>query len=441
MTLKFLYSVMAVIGIFVLVMLIINTARINVRHRLLDQAVDDYISAQSDAMDMTQASDYLTEQVREFAATLDKTHMDNYFNEANVVKRRDKAVENIRQGIQTLGEDSIGYLEKSLELSNQLMITEFYAFRLGAESKGIAQSELPEEIRSVSLSAEDAALSAAEKQKKAVDLVYSLEYQEVKEGIYSNASKCSEKLMESIMLREMQNSKGLRFLLRLQYILIVVAICVIVFYLILTFRFVIQPIERFVQSIRNNEEFEHTGAQELSFMADSYNEMLSRTKEDQTKLSYEATHDALTGLYNRTAYEDLMKTHGKEDIAFIIVDVDRFKEFNDTYGHAVGDKVLQRVANVLCRSFRSEDYICRIGGDEFAIIMVNTDPSLGPLICTKLSRIADSLREEKDDVPAITLSIGVAFSERKDPQGTIFEDADRALYRAKERGKNTFEFY
>ena len=103
--------------------------------------------------------------------------------------------------------------------------------------------------------------------------------------------------------------------------------------------------------------------------------------------------------------------------------------------------MLKRVANVLSQNFRSEDSICRIGGDEFAVIMVYADSSLKDLVVEKLENIARMLRDEAGGVPGVTLSIGIAFSDRKDPQGSIYEDADKALYRAKEMGRDTYAFY
>ena len=73
--------------------------------------------------------------------------------------------------------------------------------------------------------------------------------------------------------------------------------------------------------------------------------------------------------------------------------------------------------------------------------MVNADSSLRELVKGKLERIADELRKEKDSVPGATLSVGVAFSDREHPQGSIYEDADKALYEVKEKGRNGFAFY
>ena len=90
-------------------------------------------------------------------------------------------------------------------------------------------------------------------------------------------------------------------------------------------------------------------------------------------------------------------------------------------------------------SFRSIDYVCRIGGDEFAIIMVEMNPSLKYTIVDKIT--AEELSEPTDGLPAVSLSVGVAFTERENPGPSIFTDADEALYHVKENGKHGCGFY
>ena len=107
--------------------------------------------------------------------------------------------------------------------------------------------------------------------------------------------------------------------------------------------------------------------------------------------------------------------------------MDVFKEVNDTFGHGIGDQILRKVASVLKKQFRNIDYVCRIGGDEFAVIMVNS--------------ASDELSNPTDILPAVSLSVGVAFSDRKNPKGSISNDADAALYYIKEHGRHNCGFY
>ena len=131
----------------------------------------------------------------------------------------------------------------------------------------------------------------------------------------------------------------------------------------------------------------------------------------------------------------------REHMALILIDVDKFKEVNDNYGHAVGDRVLRRVADILRSSFRSVDILCRIGGDEFAVVMTRVNSSVKQIVRSKIDRANEMLQHPVDDLPPVSLSVGVAFSDRKNPQGDIFRDADTALYKVKNGGRKGCAFY
>ena len=136
-----------------------------------------------------------------------------------------------------------------------------------------------------------------------------------------------------------------------------------------------------------------------------------------------------------------MESADTDHLALILIDVDNFKTVNDNYGHAVGDRVLKRVADILRSSFRSVDILCRIGGDEFAVVMTRVNSSMRQLVLNKITQANELLQNPKDDLPPVSLSVGVAFSDRENPQGDIFRDADTALYRVKRRGRKGCEIY
>lgn len=161
-------------------------------------------------------------------------------------------------------------------------------------------------------------------------------------------------------------------------------------------------------------------------------------------IRHEAEHDALTDLLNRGSYEKLLGIYeeGDRPFALILIDVDTFKTVNDTYGHAVGDKILKKVASLLTVTFRSIDFVCRIGGDEFAVIMVEMTSDLKYTIEEKIQAVNEQLAEvDEEGVPKVSLSVGVAFSDRENPGESLFKDADKALYYVKEHGRNGCSFY
>ena len=206
-------------------------------------------------------------------------------------------------------------------------------------------------------------------------------------------------------------------------------------------RMVLAPVRGYVAQIRGKQALTMRGAYELRYLAASYNLVVDETRKHNDSLRYLAEHDPLTGLLNRGAFDKLRRELAQGSIALLLIDVDKFKEVNDGWGHETGDLVLQRVAWLLSSSFRTSDYPCRIGGDEFAVIMENMDPSLRSAVLNKISQLNKGLAEGPEELPRVTLSIGVAFSAQCGPRDDIFRLADAALYRVKSLGRNGCAFY
>ena len=158
-------------------------------------------------------------------------------------------------------------------------------------------------------------------------------------------------------------------------------------------------------------------------------------------LDYKASHDELTGVLNRTGYELLLSGIDCGSTYMIMLDVDNFKTINDTCGHETGDRVLVRLARVLKKHFRAEDYICRIGGDEFVVFMVNTTKAQYDLVAAKIEEISHELFESNDGLPSVTISVGIAHGSEFPDAAAWFEEADEAMYRAKQRGKQASIFF
>ena len=156
---------------------------------------------------------------------------------------------------------------------------------------------------------------------------------------------------------------------------------------------------------------------------------------------YKATHDSLTWVYNRAGYDLLLASVPMNSTFMLLIDADNFKEVNDTYGHEIGDRVLQKITESIRSVFRAEDYICRIGGDEFVVFMVNTIASQRKLIGHKVQRINRKLSDTTDGLPAASVSVGVAFGGFAADQKEWFDHADKALYETKRAGRNGCTFY
>ncbi len=161
-------------------------------------------------------------------------------------------------------------------------------------------------------------------------------------------------------------------------------------------------------------------------------------------LAQRAQLDGLTGLWNRAHFDERWREeferasrHGLP-LSLALMDIDHFKQINDTRGHPVGDSVLQGLARVLQGELRQSDLACRYGGEEFAIIMPSTTPVDAVAVCERLRRAVELCSWPQNPDLAVTVSIGVAGSDKvtvPNPAAWI-EAADQSLYRAKRDGRN-----
>ncbi len=159
---------------------------------------------------------------------------------------------------------------------------------------------------------------------------------------------------------------------------------------------------------------------------------------------YMSVTDPLTGLYNRRHFEDnlerefLRAVRYDNNLSFAIIDVDFFKKVNDTYGHSCGDYVLKEVAYLILQTFRKTDMVFRYGGEEFAVIITETPIEKAVI---PLERLRKSISEYPFSYNGtkikITVSIGVSeVNKQTESVHQLFENADKALYKAKENGRN-----
>ncbi len=164
-----------------------------------------------------------------------------------------------------------------------------------------------------------------------------------------------------------------------------------------------------------------------------------------------AIHDSLTGLYNNHYfYRELdseLEKSGRYGRSFslVIFDIDDFKHINDTYGHSAGDKALKALADSIQRTIRKEvDIAARYGGDEFVIVLPNSDAERSKTVCERLAQLIEAQDLETQDHRKFqfTLSMGIAeFPKDGDKAHILFANADEALYSSKRAGKNTVSIY
>ncbi|HSP05835.1 MAG TPA: PAS domain S-box protein [Acidobacteriota bacterium] len=176
---------------------------------------------------------------------------------------------------------------------------------------------------------------------------------------------------------------------------------------------------------------------------------ITEHKESEQMIRHLAYHDSLTGLPNRMLFQDrfgqaLVHSHrNKEMLAMLFLDLDRFKTINDTLGHAVGDRLLKSVAERLASCLREGDTIARLGGDEFMILLtgIRAVEDAAKVADKILTSLKPSFRTDDTDLH-ITTSIGISLYpfDGKDAE-TLIKNADVALYRAKEHGRDCYQMY
>lgn len=409
-----------------------NLVQVNAQSESIHSRYNECADAASELMI---ASDFLTNECRMFVLTGDRSYMDAYFEELLETRRRDEAVA-------LLSADSgdsaaASALLTALAESNTLAMREFYAMKLVCEAYGI--TPVPGPIAAADLSAEDAQLPPSEQVARARDMALGEEYQEMKKAIMADVDDCATALVmgleQHVFALERRTDRLLLALMGIAFLLM----ALVLFTAISNYVLVTRPLKKYEDSLRSEKPLADIGCYELRRVARAYNELLRRVRVRTSFLRHEAETDALTGVFNRGSYDKIL-SEMKGSFALVLIDVDHFKEVNDKFGHEVGDMVLKRVAGIITYSFRNSDYVCRIGGDEFGVILPGATLQNKDAVSAKLNHIAEAVAEDDEDLPHVTVSFGVAFG-NGDSGANLYHDADRALYEAKSAGRNTYAFY
>jgi diguanylate cyclase (GGDEF)-like protein len=197
---------------------------------------------------------------------------------------------------------------------------------------------------------------------------------------------------------------------------------------------------------------------EVGYLTEVFNDMVARLRQGREELAsinetlreknvelHEISiTDSLTGLYNR---KHLMETLDKEvsrsqrhsrSFSLLVIDIDHFKKYNDTYGHLAGDEVLSKLASVFKESIRSSDYAARYGGEEFIIMLPEIGPEQGVEAAERIRhKVAEEIFSGDGESIKVTISVGVAcYPKNGEDAESVIRNADAALYEAKELGRN-----
>jgi diguanylate cyclase (GGDEF)-like protein len=168
------------------------------------------------------------------------------------------------------------------------------------------------------------------------------------------------------------------------------------------------------------------------------------------KMEKHATIDGLTQIPNHRYFQDLMEKEvakvqrsDEAKVSLLLMDIDHFKNFNDTYGHPVGDKVLKQVAASISKAIRAADHVARYGGEEFVVILPGADSAEAKISAERVRKAVESMRVENEGQELkVTISIGSAtYPDDATDKANLIDNADKALYASKDLGRNRVSLY
>jgi diguanylate cyclase len=209
-------------------------------------------------------------------------------------------------------------------------------------------------------------------------------------------------------------------------------------------------LQRVVEHVGNFRAREELRLLEITGRAERMRSRIVELEREATELHCEldsekhgARIDPLTGIANRKSFEErfaqeIERKPGSElSVVMLLWDLDSFKAVNDSYGHRAGDRVLQSVATCFLAVARPDDFVARIGGEEFVVLLSGTKIAEAMVIANQVRSAVEALRFHFRGTPVrVTVSCGLTELQNQDPAGAAFERADLALYRAKHSGKN-----
>jgi len=233
------------------------------------------------------------------------------------------------------------------------------------------------------------------------------------------------------------------------WILVLLAVSFLTLVYIMIEKLVLRPTESIARSLTEDSQqqifsIEDKSSQEIFQLTSSFNNMRKQIHQRQMALEHQALHDSLTGLPNRSLLNDRLNQainimqRNDDQLAVLLLDLDRFKEVNDTLGHHVGDQLLQLVSSRLESTIRSSDTVARLGGDEFAIIAPNTSPDEAAAFAKKIINSLNDVFTINHQNIYVGASLGISIYPHNGTDiHTLLRHADTAMYIAKENNLDT----
>lgn len=431
----FFITITAIVFCFILV--ISNT--VNTRFHAVEKAIDKFIICEQSSELIKESANYLTDQARLFVVTHKTEYAEAYLNEINNENRQKKALEAL-ESVCSEKDLALQRLKIALEQGQSLITMELYAIRLAYHA--IENADIPEQIKNIHIRSIDKDIPLDKLHERAISNLFGEGYLIYKTRINENCrltiSAIEQQIKDELNLNSSELGANINRLRLLFLILLIVNVILFISFSYL----VILPLEKFKTAIENDEKLNIIGSMECRHLAESYNEIYDLKAQNEKSLLKKAEYDSLTGILNRRAFDQICHASAEKQqpIALLLIDMDNFKAINDNYGHSGGDTALQELSRLLLETFRTDDYVARIGGDEFAAILPYCLPQAANIIKQKILGVNEKLVTIKDNIKPVSISVGVAFSSTGYSED-LFKKADKALYIVKEKGKRGCEIY
>ena len=406
----FLLAITATVFIFI----IIISNVMNSSFKRVRASIDKFIVCQQSTDTIKMRSNDLTELARLFVVNQDERFALAYIEEIETNRSQTKALEDLRQ-VCSDKDVALQRLEIAISQAESLISMELYDIRLGYEIIGKNEFEIPEILRKIELKSSDKALSKEKLQEEALKNIFGNGYLIYRMRVNENCLITVKAISDEIKKELDENSEKLGK--NIDYLRILIFALLII------------------------NALSTIGLREFSSVQKSYSKIYEIGEKRTRVLLKRAENDALTGILNRRAYDQICKSSAEQkmSIALLLIDMDNFKSINDTFGHTGGDTALKALASILKDTFRNGDYVARIGGDEFAAILTDFKPEGFKVVTEKINYVNERLSQIKG-IEGASVSVGMAYS----PSGyseDLYKKADKALYAVKEAGKKGSRIY
>ena len=296
--------------------------------------------------------------------------MDTYFTELSKVDTYEEALQKL--SAYDCDQEVLDHIEKTIVSLKESTQKDFYALALVETSLGKDSSQWPAALQSVKITEQDNLLSRQELLDKAKQSVLSAEYASCTSAVSEAINSSSLTLFSSIQKKESRAASIFMDIFRKLIVCIALLAIIALINSFMIKLFVVDPLIHYNNAIQHGTIHPATGATELQMVARTYNHVYEENKQRQAIMQHQAETDPLTNILNRGSFDRILQLYEKDKqrFALLLLDIDAFKQINDTYGHATGDEVIKQAASLLSSTFRAVDHVCRIGGDEFAVILV-----------------------------------------------------------------------